>query len=132
MARRAAGAGLEGLYGAGCAGAEDCVGDDVGPVEYCWWVSPGSGEFFFGRWCAGGEVWEVPGKSGEVGGGGAAPTVDGLHGVAHGCDAQFGVDAAEEAAQEQPLGVAGVLVFIQHDHAVAFALAGSDARVRHD
>ena len=123
---------MEGLYGAGCAGAEDCVGNDVGPVEYCWWVAPGGGELFFGCRCADGYVWEVPGKSGEVGCCGAAPTVDGLHGVTYGCDAQFGVDAAEETTQEQPLGVAGVLVFVQHDHAVAFALAGPHARVGHD
>ena len=103
-------------------------GDGVREFQHGGGVAPGGGQFeFLGGLPAEGEVgFKVP----EVGGGCPAEAVDRLHGVAHGGDGELVVlPVPEQGAQQNPLGVRGVLVFVQHDHVEAFALGLADDRM---
>ena len=76
------------------------------------------------------DAGEVGDEAREVGRGRTPPAVDRLHGIPDGGDRQGGVGAAEEAGQQHPLGVRGVLVLVEHDDAEAAALAVADLGVR--
>jgi hypothetical protein len=74
---------------------------------------------------------EVSGEPGKVGRRGAAPAIDGLDGVADGGQRQLIVDAAaEQRRQQDPLGVSGVLIFVEQHHPVAGAQLLTDVRHR--
>ena len=102
-------------------GAQYSVGHAVGQLQHLGRVAPGGGQLLFRRRaCRRGEIFH---ERGQVGCGGAAPAVDRLHRIAHCGHRQRRVRAlAEQAAQQHALRVRGVLVLVEHDHAVAGAL----------
>src|SRR5690606_24472569 len=68
---------------------------------------------------------ELAPERGKRAGAGPSPAVDRLARIADGGD---GVSATEQRAQQNQLGVTGVLVLVEQDHPVALALGGADLR----
>ena len=106
-------------------------GDRVGQSQRPGRVAPAGTQLQGGRRGAIRER-EIGGEPRQVGGRGTPPAVDGLDRVTHGGQRQPAVDAAtEEGRQRDPLGMPGVLVFVEQHHPVAGTEFLTDLRAPH-
>ena len=109
--------------------AKDRGGDLIRHLKHLARVTPGDGQLFLLRrhTARGREIFH---ECREVFRRRPAPAVDCLHRVAHRSHRQRGVlPLAEQAAQQHSLRMRGVLVLVEHDHAVLLPLRSTDGRV---
>ena len=103
-------------------------GHRVGQVQHLGRVAPTGAQLQAGRRGAV-RTREVGGEPREVGRRRPAPPVDRLDGVTHGGERESVVDApTEQRRQRDPLGVPGVLVFVEQHHPVALPQLLPDLR----